>query len=475
MNLDLEPCVRALAVQYDMLPTGGTVLCAVSGGADSMCLLHVLAGLGEKLGFSLAVAHFNHQLRGRESDRDAAFVAGWCAEQHIPFRLGTGDVTAQAAGANLEETARTMRYTFLRQAASDLGASRIATAHNADDNAETMLIHLIRGTGLQGLTGIPPRRGEIVRPLLTVTRSEILAYLAQHGIPHVEDSSNQDLSYTRNFLRQEIMPRLRALNPRLAQRMGESAQSLRLDHTYLTTQAEEVCQKAEPLGEGLTIPVRAIASLPDPIAHRAVRQLLIMLGLREDCTAAHLKAVAALCRAEDSPSGFVCLPHGLRARRIYNGLYLGKFADTPPRLDPVPLCLDGETCPVGSFWHVLCRPVTCPAGAVHSRDHFYLAAELDGPPVVRSRQTGDVLRPPWRPGKSVKKLMIEAKLPVWTRELIPVLADGQGVLAAAEFGPHRDRLAQPGQPAFEVNFLQQETMETAMLRMQQSANPCVSR
>ena len=470
--MELEAQVRALAAQYDMLPAGHLIVCALSGGADSMCLLHLLSRLGEKLGFSVAAAHFNHRLRGEESDRDAAFAADWCARHQIPFRLGAADVAAQAAqeGANLEDTARTMRYAFLRQVAAELGAVRIATAHNADDNAETMLLHLVRGTGLQGLTGIPPRRGEIVRPLLTATRAEILDHLDRYGIPHREDSSNQDPSYARNFLRQEIMPRLRTLNPRLAQRMGESAQSLGLDHAYLTAQAQAVCQRAERLGEGLTIPVQAIAPLPDPIAHRAVRGLLAMLGVEAGCTAAHLRAVTALCRAENSPSKFVCLPQGFQARRIYQGLYLGRFTDPAPQCAPVPLCLDGETCPPGSVWRLFCRPVTCPAGAVQDANHCYLAADLDGTPMVRPRQTGDTLRLPWRPGKSVKKLMIEAKLPVWMRARIPVLADNRGVLAVAGFGPHRDRLAQPGQPALEVEFLPQETMETAMLRMQHSAH-----
>lgn len=457
----------ALAAQYGMLPPGARVLCAVSGGADSVCLLHLLKKWAETGAFSLYCAHYDHQLRGELSTSDGAFVENLCGMWKIPFIWGSGDVAgaAKAARRGIEETARAMRYAFLEETAETLGCDRIATAHNADDNAETILLHLVRGTGLRGLTGIPPRRGKIVRPLLAVTRREIEDYLDRNGISHVEDASNQDPSYARNYLRLEIMPRLRRLNPRLAQRMGESAQSLRLDLAYLEDQAEAVCQKAEPLGRGLSIPAHAIAALPDPVACRAVERLLAQLGGAAGCTAAHLKAVTALCRAEGSPSGTVCLPQGLRAKRIYGGLYLGEFTDALPRLAPLPLCLDGETAPPGSFWRILCRPVLCPAGAVHTRDHFYLPAQGDGPPVVRARQTGDYLRLPWRPGKSLKKLMIEAKLPRWTRDLIPVVADRRGVLAAAEFGPQADRLARPGQLALELRFLRQETMETAVERM----------
>ena len=168
--------IKALTTEYDMLPRGGTVLCAVSGGADSMCLLHLLHTWAGEGGFRVAAAHYNHNLRGAESDRDAAFVAEWCAGQDIPCVIGAGDVAheARARGLGVEETARQMRYEFLRGAADAMGCGRIATAHSADDNLETLLLHLVRGAGLHGLAGIPPRRGVVVRPLLTTSRAEIV-------------------------------------------------------------------------------------------------------------------------------------------------------------------------------------------------------------------------------------------------------------------------------------------------------------
>ena len=145
--------IKALTTEYDMLPRGGTVLCAVSGGADSMCLLHLLHTWAGEGGFRVAAAHYNHNLRGAESDRDAAFVAEWCAGQDIPCVIGAGDVAheARARGLGVEETARQMRYEFLRGAADAMGCGRIATAHSADDNLETLLLHLVRGAGLHGL------------------------------------------------------------------------------------------------------------------------------------------------------------------------------------------------------------------------------------------------------------------------------------------------------------------------------------
>ena len=184
----MEQLIRDL----ELLPRGRTVLCAVSGGADSICLLHALYHLRSRLGFSLAAAHYDHQLRGDASRRDAAFVAQFvelcCGAERlgdgtllpaVPLFTGSGDVKGEAErrGTGLEETARDMRYAFLRQAAREAGADVIATAHTADDNVETILFHLARGSGLRGLTGIQPVRGDLIRPLLTTSRGEIEAYL----------------------------------------------------------------------------------------------------------------------------------------------------------------------------------------------------------------------------------------------------------------------------------------------------------
>ena len=159
--------VKALTTEYDMLPRGGKVLCAVSGGADSICLLHLLHSLSAEGGFQVAAAHYHHGMRGEAADADAAFVETFCKERDIPCVVEKGDVYGEARrrGLGVEETGRLLRYEFLHRTAEQLGCSRIATAHNADDNLETLLLHLTRGAGLHGLAGIPPRRGELfLRP-----------------------------------------------------------------------------------------------------------------------------------------------------------------------------------------------------------------------------------------------------------------------------------------------------------------------
>lgn len=441
--------VKALAAEYDMLPRGVRVLCAVSGGADSMCLLRLLGELAAEGGFQVCAAHYDHRLRGAESAGDAAFVADWCAREGIPCVTGNGDVAAEAArlGRGIEETARELRYAFLRAAAAELGCGRIATAHSADDNAETLLLHLARGTGLHGLTGIPPRRGDIVRPLLTCSRREIEAYLAARGVPHREDSSNSDEAYSRNKLRARVIPVLRELNPRFIERTADTIRWLRADDDCLNAQAGQVCAGARREGEALVLEAGALAALPDALAARAVRKLL---G-EENCTAAQLRAIVELARGDD-PSAYLCLPGGRQARRVYGELWF--TAQRPETaLTAVTLDTDGTTAPPGSLWMARCSPCVCPT-AESMPEHFYLSRAKCGQLSLRPRQTGDSLRLPHRPGsRTVKKYLIDTKIPRQDRERVPVLADEYGVAAVAGLGPDEGRLARPGEAAYELTFI----------------------
>ena len=223
----MEKAVSFMRRRGIMPKKGSAVLCAVSGGADSVCLLHWLYGLRTRLGLKLTAAHYNHNLRGEESRRDADFVRSFvetCCPD-VTLIVGSGDVSGQAARnkTGIEETAREMRYAFLQETARQVGATVIATAHNADDNAETVLLHLIRGSGLRGLTGIPPRRDNVVRPLLTTHRAHIEEYLRMYGLPHVEDSSNTDQRFARNRVRRQLLPLLKDMQSRLIDHMSRTA------------------------------------------------------------------------------------------------------------------------------------------------------------------------------------------------------------------------------------------------------------
>ena len=440
--------VRSWCEKNGLLPRGGTLLAAVSGGTDSMCLLHVLRELAPEYGFALAAAHYHHGLRGAEADRDADFTAEHCRQAGIPCFVGHGDAAAAAreGGLGLEEAGRQLRYDFLYRTAEALGGAVIATAHNADDNAETVLLHLVRGTGLQGLTGIPPRRGNVIRPLLSCTRAEIAAWNARNGIPHVEDSTNDDLTYSRNRLRHEVMPVLKELNPGFPQGVIRTTEALRRDNALLARQSETVLSYAERTEEGLSVPVSALTGLPEALQPRAVQLLYRQLRPDEILSASHREAVLALA-AGTSPSGFCALPAGITARRAYDRLI---FDEQPPG-ETVPaqavLPLPGSVCFFGRV--IQAQPIRYD-GRPQRRYDFCL--RTDGTElIVRTRETGDRLHPVGRPEKTLKKWMIDEKIPRVQRDRIPVLAAREGKLLAVP-GIGADRCAHParGEDAWHI-------------------------
>lgn len=438
--------VAAFAGTYGLFSPGGRLLCALSGGADSMALLTVLEELAGAVPFTLLAAHYNHGLRGEEANRDEAFVKTWCAARGIPLTVGRGDVAerARALGQGVEETARQLRYAFLEEAADALGADRIATAHNAEDNVETILLHLTRGAGLDGLLGIPPRRGRLIRPLLTQSRADIEAYLSQEGIPHVEDSSNGDLTYARNRLRRQVLPVLRSINPNLAATVAGALPSLRADRAVLEAQASKLTQRARRLGSSLRLPTAPLIQAPEPIALRALKLLLAQAG-QPQISAAHLSGALALARGEN-PSAVLSLPGGLILHRIYGELVFSR-EDPQPAFRPTPLPPGQTILPAGTDWSLRWEEAICPESPVSAAGVYYLAPGL--PPVTaRPRRQGDILRLPGRREKSLKKWCIDEKIPRLLRDRLPVLEDGRGLLAVGGLGPAADRLAAPGHPAW---------------------------
>ncbi len=321
MNDPLTRRVTAYCKRYGMLPANGAVLCAVSGGRDSMCLLHLLRALSQREDFRLEAAHFNHRLRPA-AGRDEAFVRETCARWGIPLTLGGGDVAAYAkeAGKGLEDAGRTLRYAFLEKTAAERGCGRIATAHHREDNAETVLLHLLRGSGLRGLGGIPPVRGSIIRPLLEVSREEIDAYVSRHALPYVEDETNAHPAYLRNRVRHELLPLLEELSPGAAGRIAHTAALLREDGAYLDQAAEALLPPGEEDGSTLPPP---LLQAPPPLARRLVRLAAKRLG--GSLTAAQTETLLSL-----ESGKYQSLPGGLAARRDKAGLHLERAAAPPP-------------------------------------------------------------------------------------------------------------------------------------------------
>jgi len=407
--------------RYDMVSAGDSVTCAVSGGADSMALLWGMYLLREKLGLQLRAAHFNHRLRGEESDRDETFVREFCEKFDIPLTVGSAQVTAGEKG--LEAAAREARYAFF-----DTLPGKIATAHTADDNAETVLMHLIRGTGLKGLGGIAPVNGRLIRPLLTITRQQVEAFLAEYHIGFVNDSSNAGDVFMRNRIRHHVMPLLRAENPKLAENVSEMALRLRQDE-----------QALETLSQFSRLPsVSELKAMPAALRRRLLARFLTQCGVKEP-ESAHILQTEALIFSVN-PSAKADLPGGITLQRNYDHLELGT-ADAPlPRI-----LLSGE----GSMTLPGLQVQWGPAQQiVNTSDTFTFVPK--GALYLRPRAAGDDIR--LNAGtRTLKKLFIDRKIPAALRQQIPVLSDDLGIIGVYGIGIHLDRI--PEQlPAVQVRI-----------------------
>ena len=399
--------------RYDMLAPGDRVVCAVSGGADSMALLWAMYLLKEKLQIELSAAHFNHGLRGAESDRDEAFVREFCTGYGIAFISGSAQVTAGKKG--LEAAARDARYTFLQSL-----PGKIATAHTADDNAETVLMHLVRGTGLKGLGGITPVRGRLIRPMLTVTRQEVLAFLNDYSIPYVTDSSNETDDFLRNRLRHRVMPLLKEENPRLAENLTAMALELRQDEQALEAMA----------GDAL-IPVSQLKTMPPAVQSRALAAFLKASGVKEP-ERSHIELVRSLLYSRN-PSAQAKLPGGITVRRCYDTL---TAEQTMPDWQPVELPVPG--CAELGGWRITAMPTD----TAHKQTGHFTVRPV-GSMYLRPRQSGDAIRLSGGT-RRLKKLFIDRKIPACERQQLPVLCDEAGVLAVCGIGADLDRITRSG-------------------------------
>ena len=409
------------AREQNLIAPGDTVICAVSGGADSVAMLFALYLLREKLGITLEAAHFNHNLRGEESLRDETFVRELCARYEIPLHVASGEIHPGKKG--LEAAARDARYAFLESL-----PGKIATAHTADDNAETILMHLVRGTGLKGLGGIAPQRGKLIRPMLGITRREVEDFLAEWHLPHVEDSTNETDAFLRNRLRHHVMPLLAAENPRIAENLSQMALRLREDEACLSQ-----LSRYETLPE-----VETLRTLPSAVRSRMLERFLKENGVREP-EDVHIAQAEALVFS-DSPSASAAFPGGVTLSRQYGHLTANPTGEA---FTPVTL-----TCP-GSAEAAGIR-ITCePAGELAQSENL-LTVCPSGKISIRPRQTGDKIRLSGG-SKSLKKLFIDRKIPAADRERIPVVCDETGILGVYSIGVNLERAAQT-LPAVTIRF-----------------------
>ncbi|MCH5195387.1 MAG: tRNA lysidine(34) synthetase TilS [Oscillospiraceae bacterium] len=276
--MELIESVKTAILENAMLRGGETAVCALSGGADSTALLLALKEISGEIGFELKACHLNHGLRGKESDRDESFCAKLC--ESLGVELYTRKINVREhtqKHESLEETARKLRYRFFEEAMERFGEnSLIATAHNANDSAETVLLNLVRGTGLKGLCGIPPVRDRIIRPLIYVKRNEIEEFLKERNRPFVTDSTNFSEDYTRNKIRLKLLPEILEINPSAIEAFSRMSKILRGDSDYLEELAENALAGAKRQNGYDAL---ELFKLEEPIKSRAVRKILINGGV----------------------------------------------------------------------------------------------------------------------------------------------------------------------------------------------------
>lgn len=445
--------VHQTVIQQRLFSDGDAVVAAVSGGADSVAMLHLLHTVWH---LSLTVVHVHHGIRTNgEADRDAAFVQQLCSQWGIPCIVHRTDIPALAAQRKqgIEETARQVRYRLLQQEAARRNAW-IATAHTLSDQVETVLFHLARGTGSRGLCGIPYRRGMVVRPLLDCTRAEVEAYCAANGLTYIQDSTNSDCAYARNRLRNHVVPEMRMINPQLEQAFGRLCRQMSSQHEYMQSQAEHLLREAR--GES-NYAADVLRRAPQALRRAALVQACRECGLETDLEEHHIVAMDRLMDEE----GAVNLPGNFRAV-----LKNGRLVIQPPRGIPDLLPeLVFERLPQQVQWGG--RKFLLRAMKEENNDKVYKKSLFHGLNydtiakskqfVWRSRRAGDHFHPAGRVNKSLKKLFNEAKVPIEQRGQRAILeADGQ-ILWVEGFGA--SEAAKPTMDSLILNIVEENANE----------------
>lgn len=425
-----------MRMNIDRILPGDRVLCAVSGGADSMYLLARMLELAPERGFTVLCAHYNHGLRGAESDRDESFVRDFCLVHNVPCFVGRLDSSVDS-----EAQLRAARYAFLQRIAGEQNIQWILTAHTADDQLETMLLNLARGTGLRGLAGIPEIRKNVLRPMLLISRTEVDAWLNAHGIPHVEDSTNDSDRYARNRIRQQVIPALRSVNAAAVEHAAETAEHLREEEEFLMSLADAYLIDNSP-ENGLTL--ASLQVLARPIRMRVFQKLC-----GGNLSARHIAALHDLCFGTEA--AFLDLP-GIRVRREQGRMYFGSAEAEPlPELELHP----GLQLLLSQHGYRLSVDLPTTYDEIHNTltVYHFKTEWIRGKLTFTSRRPGDQIRLAGRGcTKKISDLMAEGGIPVSQRDRIPVLRDALGPVAVFGFGLAERCAANPGDLALRVSI-----------------------
>lgn len=401
------------------------VVLGLSGGADSMALLHMLVHWPVP-GLRVSAVHVHHGLRGSNADRDETFVRDICRQYGVSLTVQHVDVAERASNQHItiEEAGRAVRYEIFESVRQDLGADFVFTAHTASDQVETMLMRLLRGTGPDGLDGIQVIRGAIRRPLLCCDRAEIETYCAEHGVPYVTDETNMDVQFTRNRIRHEVLPLLRQINPAVDDALLRFRCHVRLDSTYMHGLAGQALDKARQ-ENGYDCSV--FKEQHFPVLRRMILSLMDRAGV-PNIEESHILAAEKVIYSEN---GSVSLP-GHKVLVAEQGIVLIRDAIEPTRSEPIMVSELPATLSFGAGQYSL--SVVGKKTDSENVHKLFSNSTIDydtirGSLYIRCRQEGDRIHPAGRGvGKSLKKLMNELRIPAHLRDTYPLLCDDEGVL-----------------------------------------------
>ena len=423
--------------RYNMLDSGDRVLAAVSGGPDSVVLLDVLDRLREAFSLDLVVAHFDHGLRPDDDDRETRFVAALAASRNLPFVTQKTLSPPGKSGMSLEEEARNRRYEFLTHAKKAHGAQKIALGHTLDDQAETVIMRLLRGSGPAGLSGIPPvRNHDIIRPLIEITRREIEGYISHRKLQHITDPSNFEKHHLRNRIRLDLLPQLKTYQPRIVEILGQTAGIMRDETRWMETEAEEWTKAHVEVFEtgAYSVPVKAFGELAVALQNQVIRQIIkrVQGGLRR-ISVRHIEAIKGLVQGR--PQASLDLPNGVIVKKTYETLIFGKNREkqAPKGIKGFQYVLDGPgvfsldaiSCTV-TIEEIKGKAPPLPGDNASPWMAHLNADRIEYPLMIRSFVPGDRFVPLGMTGhKKVKDFFVDRKIPSHVRKSLPLLCQGK--------------------------------------------------
>jgi tRNA(Ile)-lysidine synthase len=424
-----------------LISQGDKVVVGVSGGPDSVCLLHILNDLRDKLGFFLHITHLDHQLRGKDSEADARYVAGLAKKLCLPVTIESRDVKTyrDKQKVSLEEAAREVRYDFFAEVAKAVGAPKVAVGHTQNDHIETILMHLIRGSGTRGLRGLQPlsqlQGGNltIIRPLMEVSREETEEYCQQNGLSPRTDSTNLLLSQLRNRIRHELLPLLQKYNPRIADALVRTARIAADDIAFLESEVAKAWKRVASVERGaIALDKKSFLKLPVAMHRHLLRMALQKLvGNIKDIEAQHIERIIA---ALEKPAGkTIVLPEGIIFSLEYDRYLLAAGLSVPSPLPPLgdefALNVPGETKLDG--WMVRAEVVrkSMPEQPAGNYVACFDAGKVGKKLAVRARRQGDRFQPlGMGESKNLGDFMVDAKIPRAWRDSIPLVCSSGDII-----------------------------------------------